>query len=223
MQRFHIPNHGGEEESIVKAFVLGLQLCGKLHTKELTLVVPSISHFSSIVVGQALGETASKQLMARKAVKFRDGVSLRIESVTTLRKRSEPEVVLAFYIDTKDLKVVDSLCSTKAIIYVPWSAADGVVWQRTWNAEVPGQKTEDVPPKLDPAVKKALKTLTYSVNLSTGLGHPSDLRDAKRMFSDPGMKGLAFDPAEIRVWAVRNGWQPQHADKLENLAQSYLH
>ena len=222
MKRFHIPNMGPDTANIPKGFALGLRLCEEFGSNELTLVVPSKGNLSSIVVGKFLGEPASKRLMAGETVTLGGNVHIRCECPKTLKKRSEPDVVLAFYISSDDLNVIDSLHGTHAAIFVPWLDADGVAWQRTWNAEVPGQPVVETAPALDPTVEAGLRSLTNHVNLSTGLSHPSDMRDAKKLFTDLRASRTTYDPAEIRVWAVRNGWRPDDADELMQLATRYL-
>lgn len=222
MKRFHIPNMGPDTANIPKAFALGVKLCEESGVNELTLVIPSKGNLSGIVVGEFVGEAASKRLTAGETVPLRGSVYLRCESPKTLKNRSEPDIVLAFYISSDDLNVIDSLRGTQAAIFVPWLDTDGVAWQRTWNAEVPGQPTVETAPALDPTVEAGLRNLTSHINLSTGLSHPSDMRDAKKLFSDLRASRVAYDPADIRVWAVRNGWRPDDADELMQLATRYL-
>ena len=222
MRRIHIPNMGPDTSNIPKAIALGLKLCEEVEASELTLVMPSKGNLSTTVVGEFLGEAASKRLMAGETVTVRGSVSLWCESAKTLKKRGEPDVVLAFYISLDDLNVVDSLRGTHAAIYVPWLDADGMTWQRTWNAEVLGQPKVETAPALDPRVEAGLHLLTSHVNLSTGLSHPSDKRDAKKLFTDLKSSQVTYDPAEIRVWAVRNGWRPDDADELMQLSARYV-
>ena len=222
MKRYHIPNKGADTANLPKAFALGLKLCEQYGVNKLTLVVPSKGELSRTIIGKFLGEAASKQLMAGKAVVLSENVEIYCESPKSLKNRSEPDVVLAFYISTDGLNVIDSLHGTHAVIFVPWIDAEGVAWQHTWNAEIPGQATIKTVPNLNPAVEDGLKSLTNSINLSTGLSHPSDMRDAKKLFSDLHASHMTYDPKEIRVWAVRNGWLPNDADELMQLAARYL-
>ena len=183
---------GPDAANIPKGFALGLTLCEEFGVNELTLVVPNKGKLSSIVVGEFLGESASKQLMAGETVNLRGNIHIRCESPKTLTKRSKLDVVLAFYISSDDLNVIDSLQSTHAAIFVPWLDADGVTWQRTWNAEVPGHPIVETAPVLNPTVEAGLCSLTDHINLSTGLSHPSDMRDAKKLIStglEPGVSG----------------------------------
>jgi hypothetical protein len=68
-------------------------------------------------------------------------------------------------------------------------------------------------------VVEALKSLTHAVNLTTGLGHPSDKLAAIQMFKALKKVRENFVPDEVRAWAVRNGWRADHARALGDLAQ----
>jgi hypothetical protein len=48
------------------------------------------------------------------------------------------------------------------------------------------------------------------------------MRDSKKLFSDLRARRAIYDPAEIRMRAVRNGWRPDDADELKQLATRYL-
>ena len=222
MKRFFIPNTGPDSAKIQEAYLLGAAQCLEVACHELTLVVPTRSDLPSILAGDILGRAKAKLLAAGKAVKFTEEIHLRCESAQTLSKRSEPAVILACYVPSKDMDFIDSLHTPKSVILLPWIDAEGRRWQRTWNAEIPGQSSPDQPPILDPELEKALLRLTHSINLSTGLSHPNDMRDAKTMFSVLRDQGVTCDPAEVRIWAARHEWHPRHLDELEQMAKRYL-
>ena len=74
---------GPDTANIPKAFALGRKLCEESGVNELTLVIPSKGNLSSIVVGEFLGEAASKRLMAgetdNNAHQVRHGPSFGLE------------------------------------------------------------------------------------------------------------------------------------------------
>jgi hypothetical protein len=71
----------------------------------------------------------------------------------------------------------------------------------------------------NPVVEKTMQSLTASVNLSTGLGHPSDKESAVQMLKLLNAAGEDYDTDQLRAWAVRHGWQPRHARSLAELAE----
>jgi hypothetical protein len=72
--------------------------------------------------------------------------------------------------------------------------------------------------QLAPLVVQALTSLTASINHATGIHHPSDARQARRLLKAVFIVGEPLDPVEIRTWALANRWQPRHADALAELA-----
>jgi hypothetical protein len=106
---------------------------------------------------------------------------------------------------------VDSVFSAKAIIYLPWLSDEGERWDKQWNEK----------PALNSDVELRLKRLTTSVNLANGygLGHPSDIEAAKKMFQNFEKENIEISPEEIRKWAVQNGWPAIGAQRLFELAE----
>ncbi len=68
-------------------------------------------------------------------------------------------------------------------------------------------------------LKRAIKTLSICVNVSTGVTHPFDNARAKELFKALRAEGesLAYD--EVRGLALENNWSERHADELAQLAQ----
>lgn len=68
----------------------------------------------------------------------------------------------------------------------------------------------------------ALQSLTKRVNLSTGLGHPSDRSSAISMFKLLKRAGYSWEPDAVKIWAIQNGWKADHAADLADKAQGVL-
>lgn len=108
-----------------------------------------------------------------------------------------------------------------AICALPWAEDDLAEWKRAWNPRDPrtgeavgqGQATVS-----SPLVERALLSLTQSVNMSTGITHPSDEQHAKRLLKALTLCGEPLDEMEIRTWAMSRGWEPRHAGDLGSLA-----
>lgn len=75
----------------------------------------------------------------------------------------------------------------------------------------------------DPVVEAALKTLTRSVNLSTGLGHPSDRDSAIWLFRKLKQAKITYNPMEIKGWLVRHGWMAEYANDVKEVAEKIQH
>jgi hypothetical protein len=81
---------------------------------------------------------------------------------------------------------------------------------------------EAPPDTLSEPVEEALKQLTSTINLGTGLGHPLDKKHAERTIDKLRSEGHSFDPAEIRRWAQRNNWSSGAAADLEAIARKRM-
>lgn len=220
MKRIHIPNMGPDTSNIPTAIAVGLRECKLADTTELTLITPAKDNLDSIVVGEFLGKDVSKRLMKGEKIKIGDhGVSLIHHSVATIQKTRTPSVALAFYVSKNSILKLDDI-PFDTLIFVPWLDKEGVEWAQKWDAKTHGGSV-DSSISLPPEVIESLKGLTICVNLSTGLGHPSDKDHAKRKFSDLRSAGVKWDPSEIEKWAVRNGWKAADAEELSKLSSRY--
>ena len=218
MRRIYIPNIGPNPENVKEAYTHGLMKCAELGIKELTIVVPIRGSPPDIVAEDFFGRAAARMLAKGEAVHVTEGIYVRCESVKTLSKRREPLAVLAFYVPLEDMDIIDSLYTPKVVVYVPWMDETESGWQRAWNAETLGEDRRDRPPVLE----QQLKQLTGHINISTGLAHPNDLRDAKTMFAHLQHQGIKCDPVELRIWALRHDWRPRHVYQLVELSRRFL-
>lgn len=127
--------------------------------------------------------------------------------------------VLAVWVDDDQLTGIerdrpDALCA------IPWNRDDIKRWRdaygpmnmRTGHATSGGKVS-------NPVVEAALRTLTVLVNLSTGLGHPSDKAAGVRTFQILLSGGEMYSRAEVGAWAAANGWGLDGAAELEAVAR----
>ena len=91
------------------------------------------------------------------------------------------------------------------------------------NPEIPGE-SQTTPEKLidNPVVEEALKILTISVNLPSGLTESRYKSMAADLFRILYKNNEKYDPNYIRAWALRNKWPPKGADQLKDVAQAIL-
>lgn len=122
------------------------------------------------------------------------------------------------------LNLIDNIKNSPALVIVPCGMdADIEKWKKTWNPQIPGQQQTTPEELIDNyVIEEALKTLTNTVNLSTGLSHPRDKDKAVELFHILIENNELYDPDSIRAWALRNGWMPSGADQLKNVAQAIL-
>jgi len=96
-----------------------------------------------------------------------------------------------------------------------WKAAWGPVDLRSGSAAKPAEVS-------NPVALQALISLTASVNLGTGLSHPSDRSTAINTFRILKANAIPFNPDEIRSFAARNGWNAGDATELQDVARKVL-
>lgn len=221
MKRIHIPNMGQNAENIPIAFTVAIREAKALGSDTITLITPVKDNLDSIVLGDFLGRDVAKRLMKGGTVALGDcGVSLMHESTATAQKKCRARIGLAFYVSKGSILKLDQL-DFECLIFVPWFDQEGVEWAQKWNAETHGASTTGAEVNLPESVVTALKSLTACVNLSTGLGHPSDKEHAKRTFSKLQSGRIKWNPTEIEKWAVRNGWRADDAQELATLSGRY--
>lgn len=69
------------------------------------------------------------------------------------------------------------------------------------------------------AIQNAVKALSSTVNVSTGLSHPNDMNKARELFAILHKKNEILLKGEFESYALSHGWSVIDADKLECLAQ----
>lgn len=212
---------GPDTTMIPTAIAVGVRECKLASATELTLITPVKNNLDAIVIGEFLGRDVAKRLMKGDRIPIEDqGVSLSHHSVSTVQKARKPSVGLAFHVSNDQIKKLDDL-RFDTLIFVPWLDKEGVEWAQKWDAETHGGSTADSSVSLPKEVEESMKSLTTCVNLSTGLGHPSDKDHAKRRFTELRSEGITWDPSELEKWAVRNGWKAADAEELSKLSARY--
>jgi hypothetical protein len=118
-------------------------------------------------------------------------------------------------------KIEERAYRLRAMCVLPWGPADQLdPWIAARGAtDLLGSADRPAPGITDPVVETALRSLTLSVNLSTGLGNPRDRASAVWAFRALKRARHAWDPAEIHAWAMANGWRAEDARELRTVAE----
>lgn len=218
--RYLVENHGPGKEAAKTILRESIQLAESTEIEKITLVVPVKGSFPSTVLGELLGDKASKSLCKGEILNLGDGVSLELTTPKQLSPFSNYGVVIGVYLSQSDLNKLDSIRSAKAIAYIPWMEDEGKAWQATWSPVTWGESTWcEVPPSLPLDAERELQRLTRVINISTGLAHPSDKDSAKLAIKKIKSIVPNISPEDIRRWAIKNGWQPRHAEDLSKLVK----
>ena len=71
----------------------------------------------------------------------------------------------------------------------------------------------------DPIVEHAMKSLTSVINLGTAVLNASDDDHAKRTLRILRSRNHQEPAENIKLWAIKNGWLPKAAERLETLVE----
>jgi hypothetical protein len=224
-KRILVPVNDPELEPIQTALgIVGVLAERDSVIKEVLIVVHTKANLSGTTLETTLGKGVAKALAEGKSVRLFENLVLRAETLKTINQHRAPHIIIGVYADKKMLDAIDALPRSIAVIIVPWIMDDEVQeWRRTWSPVVIGEKAPEIDLIIDnPIVEEAMKMLSGSVNLSTGLSHPLDRAKAIDLFRGLKDNREPFEPDAIRAWAVRNNWRPKAADELRSIAQGVL-
>ncbi|WP_017739326.1 hypothetical protein [Pseudomonas sp. CBZ-4] len=222
-KRILLPDTNQGLEHVLKGISVADHLSTTLNVPDVIFLVPVKASLTSGSLHNALGKAVHDALAKGKPVKLPSGAHMRCETIQTLQWLPKPSVVIAVYASQKMMDKIDALQNVAAIVAIPWVAGEIDDWAKTWSPQILGQSS---PPaqsaaKLitDPVVEQAMKSLTNIINKAHNSLHPSDEEHAKRILRILRSREH-LEPAEnIRRWAIKNGWLPKAAERLEVLAQ----
>lgn len=224
MERHLVPADGPEDLPIAKGVLVTDELCKK-HGCDAVLLLPTKGNLSGTTVHHVIGDAAVNALAKGRPVTLPSGHTMRLETPLTYRWGGRKEIVLAVYAGKKMLDLLDGLQEAPACVVVPWTMAyDGVQeWIATWNPLVVGAApTAQAQLIANPMVERAMRSLSSAVNKSTGLSHPRDRQSAIELLRELRRHGEDFAAADLRAWAMREGWTPKGADELQEIAEAVI-
>lgn len=222
VKRYLVPAHGSQVDAIKAALALLQELCNEFQRAAI-LLLPTQRHIQSQTMETAVGQHIARALVKRKLVSLPGGWNLTLKTARTFRDSWTSDVILAVYPTKQMLDQIDTATNAAALIVVPWTMEEVTQWRRAWNPHVLGEPLT-IPEQLIGSllVEEALKMLTGRVNLRTGLSHPSDKDAAVQVFRILFENQEPYDPDSVRAWALRNGWDPEGANQLREVAQAVL-
>ena len=219
--RVFVDIEGWDDQGMRRAFAWLIE-AAELTGKPGVIFIPTKRQAENL--SPVLGAAAAEALRKGRAVRAgRTSLELMTPAAGGLRGVAG-RAVMALWQDDKALTKLDDQAAA-GICAVPWLRNDISSWKRNWSprdlatdaAPVAGRAARSSQVS-NPVVAEALKSLTVGVNLGTGLGHPRDRDSAIHLFRTLRASGEAFDPAEVRSWAVNNGWTSKGAAELGEVA-----
>jgi hypothetical protein len=180
------------------------------------IVVPGLDSIRNL--GRAIGPQAAA-VAAKNRYFTIEGTRIEVFSDRTKPHRFDGPVLVPWSNDAM-VNAAEEM-DPPAICGIPWGEGDLAEWKRAWNPIDPrtGEPVGEGPASVSSElVERALFSLTRTVNMSTGIHHPSDERQAKQLLKALYLCGEPLDEMEIRTWAISHAWQPRHAENLAELA-----
>ena len=238
----YIDTFGPDKDAVERGIQWLCQTAERREDSSGTIAVLVLGNLNG-VIQDVLGEEITRSLAKDKRVHVTYGTAELNLSLLFLRMRSRRLIrgpVLAFYPNRAMLNMIDNMGSVSDVLVIPWLPVneaktmaispplsidkDVKRWIDTWQAQILGTPTVDIssPPFYDRIVENALKALTRQVNLSTGIGHPSDERAAIGTFKLLRDEGYTLDSDAIRAWLIRHKWRSKYADAVCVLVQKIV-
>lgn len=122
-------------------FAKVLDLVMSSAAEKVVIVVPTISGFSSSVLGEmidALGrrDITSSRLRRHELVQIDSAHFELVSSLDIDRKIQQADVLLAYCSTEQDLEKIDRLSRVENIVYIPWLKEEQESWIAKWNPEI---------------------------------------------------------------------------------------
>ena len=218
-ENFFIKSDGPNDDAALKAFQW---LLNRPETN-CFLAVNVYGNLDGVISG-ILGEQAVKTLKKTRTLRLKDkNISLVTERHLIYDGKNSP--LLGFYTIRTFLDKLDSIPNLSAILIVPWILKNVEPWIRTRSAiNLETQKEPQEPSLIEnKVVVQALKSLTATVNVSTGINHPRDKDAAVQTFTILRDASEYFNPEDVKAWLIRYGkWDATDAQEVAVIAQKVL-
>lgn len=163
----------------------------------------------------------TKRLLKEEAI-LREEVCVCIKTKKTYHGATfgSEDVVLCFGTDSRDLRRLEDMRGVKCMILIPSLESDSAEeWIRSRIViDVETDEAIIKPEQPTAIVKMALKLLTESINLSTGILHPSDERLAKTYIRALHRYENRLDGLVVDAYLVNHlEWCAKHAQEVKRL------
>lgn len=134
-ERFLVPSHGPDPTTVAIGVEALKVLCEKYNANGLVLV-PALKHAVGTVLNQVWSEHHLKALASGKTLKLSEQHGVSMCSQATLKNHSSAPVVLALFASADMIEKAEKAWGCKALIVVPWIAADSEQWVASYEPKV---------------------------------------------------------------------------------------
>jgi hypothetical protein len=189
------------------------------------LVGVSKDSIANGVVADVLGREPARRFVAGAPLQLPSRVRMNLVTMNRLPVHGPGGPVLAVHIPPKVLTRLDDISDIPALCAIPWVADEYDAWSMKWHARSVFDTTAaapdglDRPPQMNPVVVEALRALTSSVNLGTGIVHPRDHAAAVWMFRTLRDAHETIDFGALPHWLVEHHWRSEAAEELTQMGK----
>jgi hypothetical protein len=214
-KRFYFEAYGRDDAALTEGFAW---LMAESFGGRGVVVVPGLRQVESLVPGITAAEA---QRLAKTKSLQRLGTTIELATERTSASFGGVPV-LAVWVDDDLLERLER-GRPSALCVIPWREEEISRWRAAYAPTEMRSGASGAPAAIsNPVVEQALESLTHRVNLSSGLGHPSDKAAAVGVFRILRGGGEAYDVGEVDAWAANRGWGLGGARKLAEIARGVL-
>jgi hypothetical protein len=221
MLRVLIPAYGPQEQPLRVAFrVISNLAKSRPEIRDVVLLFYAKVNFEGRMVAKLIGPSKEKALLTGQAVPFVERATVRLATLRTIEKSVPPDAVVLFYASYKLLDKVEEIDDLQALVVIPWTIERIEKWVQRRVPLLPG--TPNNPKGLtipSPELTEALWALTIMVNPEAPLSFDSEIGAALELLDLLRSNGLWIKPAELKKWAIHNGWSEEGGGHLAELAK----
>jgi hypothetical protein len=159
------------------------------------------------------------KLLSGKRISLSSSATLRLESLSTIRKSVSPEIALVHNADERLLGSLLYFDRVEIVIAIAFTLSRIEEWILRESATVPGTPISAAGVLEDNHVAiEALWALTYMVDPQNAWVRPWQRDAAVEILWSIYTRGCRPMPSEVKRWARLNGWSPDSAERLRLLA-----
>lgn len=205
--RYYIDTVGVDDQAVKDSFSKATEICqSDKSVTQITFLIHTQSNTGYFE--RAFGSDKLKGLFQGSITAYKGGPPVKIETVKTIKGYEGNLILCPFGLKSDELFGFDDFHNVSYVIAVPWLKDSVDIWAKTWEAEEIRTKVKAPPiPLPDKVVQRAFDSLTTSVNLSTGITHPSDEHQCKTYIRALDKYNYKMDENEVFAYLVKEkGW-----------------
>lgn len=211
--RFYISAHGVDDNALTRIIQKAIDLENQLNNVSRIVFVANGLQNDGWLERQ-FGSEGVKQL--RKGARLPgSNVTAKFESLKTY-STVDNEILITMGLESEEILLLDDNYDINAMIALPWLQNSVDKWAKIVNAiNIDNNVPADSFANPHCVVIKALEDLTESINMSTGLLHPSDDRLAKTYLRTFDKYGIPLQETEIESYLIKQlNWTKEHTNDL---------